>query len=47
MNDTTASPEALRAAMVERILAGGWARRGPVTDAMLAVPATCSYPTPA
>jgi protein-L-isoaspartate(D-aspartate) O-methyltransferase len=39
MNDiTTDTPETLRASMVNRVLAGGWARSSRVADAMRAVP---------
>ncbi len=40
MNDTTTTttPEALRARMVERVTAGGWARSGRVAEAMRTVP---------
>jgi protein-L-isoaspartate(D-aspartate) O-methyltransferase len=40
MNDTATSPspQYLRVRMVDRILAGGWARSARVADAMLAVP---------
>ena len=35
MNDTiTTSPQAMRANMVDRIVAGGWARSGRVAEAM-------------
>jgi len=39
MNDTatSASPQYLRVRMVDRILAGGWARSASVADAMLTV----------